>query len=247
MKNVIFCAETSSAVSAFSRDRIYSALQGEKSINLIIIDDLPWAVVNDKKYLQNIFSQPFYAIVGPRLRAIKWLLHSCELRIADNTIHLDIFELTANEIINQLAGTNADDYSYIEYPKPAKKDNWVPWFPVIDYERCVDCGQCLNFCLFDVYERTADKKVKVRTPQNCKNHCPACARVCPKQAIIFPLLQEKPFDGSPVVGDAPQIDMDELLNEDVYELLRNRRKRRTRLLAKDQIEQALAERKKCSD
>ena len=28
---------------------------------------------------------------------------------------------------------------------------WKPWFPVIDYDRCTNCMQCLTFCLFDVY------------------------------------------------------------------------------------------------
>ncbi|MEM9803556.1 MAG: hypothetical protein AAGA20_24785, partial [Planctomycetota bacterium] len=28
---------------------------------------------------------------------------------------------------------------------------WTPWFPVIDYDRCTNCMQCLSFCLFDVY------------------------------------------------------------------------------------------------
>src|SRR5687767_1981373 len=28
---------------------------------------------------------------------------------------------------------------------------WKPWFPVIDYQRCTNCMQCLSFCLFEVY------------------------------------------------------------------------------------------------
>src|SRR5690349_15887991 len=28
---------------------------------------------------------------------------------------------------------------------------WKPWFPVIDYDRCTNCMQCLSFCLFGVY------------------------------------------------------------------------------------------------
>src|SRR6266581_4822583 len=38
------------------------------------------------------------------------------------------------------AGTNA-----------AKHGDWKPWFPVIDYDRCTNCMQCLSFCLFGVY------------------------------------------------------------------------------------------------
>ena len=28
---------------------------------------------------------------------------------------------------------------------------WKPWFPVIDYDRCTNCMQCLSVCLFGVY------------------------------------------------------------------------------------------------
>ncbi|MBN2711654.1 MAG: hypothetical protein JXR97_04370 [Planctomycetes bacterium] len=59
------------------------------------------------------------------------------------------------------------------------------WYPVIDYGRCVDCGKCSEFCLFGVYKRDKDK-VSVARPQMCKPGCPACARLCPKGAIIFP-------------------------------------------------------------
>ena len=33
----------------------------------------------------------------------------------------------------------------------AKHGDWKPWFPVIDYDRCTNCMQCLSFCLFGVY------------------------------------------------------------------------------------------------
>lgn len=65
------------------------------------------------------------------------------------------------------------------------------WYPIIDYERCVQCGQCLNFCLFGVYS-DADGEVVVANPDNCKPGCPACARVCPERAIIFPHYVDDP-------------------------------------------------------
>ena len=33
----------------------------------------------------------------------------------------------------------------------AQHGAWKPWFPVIDYDRCTNCMQCLSFCLFGVY------------------------------------------------------------------------------------------------
>jgi len=59
------------------------------------------------------------------------------------------------------------------------------WYPVLDYSRCSGCRQCLNFCLFGVYA-LRDGRVTAVEPDNCKAGCPACARVCPAQAIMFP-------------------------------------------------------------
>jgi Pyruvate/2-oxoacid:ferredoxin oxidoreductase delta subunit len=78
----------------------------------------------------------------------------------------------------------------------AAGDFWRPWFPVIDYARCVNCRQCLEFCLFGVYETEADGRVAVGHPDHCKNNCPSCARLCPHMAIMFPKIDEE----SPVSG-----------------------------------------------
>ena len=85
---------------------------------------------------------------------------------------------------------------------------WIPWFPVIDRSRCKNCKQCLNFCLFGVYENAADGSVRVAHPENCKTGCPACARVCPHLAIIFPKHEGGPVNGAEVAeGDLARDDM----------------------------------------
>lgn len=68
------------------------------------------------------------------------------------------------------------------------------WYPVLDKTRCSECGKCHDFCLFGVYT-IEDRKVKVVHPQNCKNNCPACARMCPSKAIIFPKYEKSPING----------------------------------------------------
>jgi Pyruvate/2-oxoacid:ferredoxin oxidoreductase delta subunit len=75
---------------------------------------------------------------------------------------------------------------------------WIPWFPVIDRCRCKNCKQCLNFCLFGVYTTAANGTVRVEHPENCKTGCPACARVCPHLAIIFPKHGGTPVNGAEV-------------------------------------------------
>lgn len=60
------------------------------------------------------------------------------------------------------------------------------WYPVIDKLACVNCKQCHDFCLFGVYELDEDGRVTAANPDSCRPGCPACARVCPVGAIMFP-------------------------------------------------------------
>lgn len=72
------------------------------------------------------------------------------------------------------------------------------WYPVVDTRRCTACGQCVSFCLFEVYERDADEnRIRVARPDNCKAGCPACSRICPEGAILFPLCDEPAIAGAP--------------------------------------------------
>ena len=60
------------------------------------------------------------------------------------------------------------------------------WYPVIDYSRCTNCMECIDFCLFGVYGVDRIDTILVEQPDNCRKGCPACSRVCPENAIIFP-------------------------------------------------------------
>ncbi|MEZ6048431.1 MAG: ferredoxin family protein [Planctomycetaceae bacterium] len=60
------------------------------------------------------------------------------------------------------------------------------WYPVIDYSRCTNCMECIDFCLFGVYGVDQLDRILVEEQDNCKKGCPACSRVCPENAIIFP-------------------------------------------------------------
>src|SRR5207244_9212882 len=128
---------------------------------------------------------------------------------------------------------------------------WKPWFPVIDYQRCTNCMQCLSFCLFDVYGVTSDGKIQVRNQDNCKTECPACSRVCPEVAIMFPKYRHGPINGEEVNTDdirreAMKVDISALLGGDVYSLLRDRSaKAKSRFSKERDDERALKERQNC--
>jgi NAD-dependent dihydropyrimidine dehydrogenase PreA subunit len=72
------------------------------------------------------------------------------------------------------------------------------WYPVIDYSRCTNCLECLEFCLFGVYGVDTLERILVETQDNCKKGCPACSRVCPEQAIMFPDYKSPAIAGAPV-------------------------------------------------
>jgi NAD-dependent dihydropyrimidine dehydrogenase PreA subunit len=77
------------------------------------------------------------------------------------------------------------------------------WYPVIDYDRCRACGDCFEFCLFGTYTRTGDGGIVVTNPDNCKTGCPACARACPTQAIVFPECDDATIAGAASPPAAP--------------------------------------------
>jgi hypothetical protein len=74
------------------------------------------------------------------------------------------------------------------------------WYPVIDFNRCTNCMECIDFCLFGVYGVDKMERILVENPDNCRKGCPACSRVCPEHAIIFPQHRSAAIAGDNVAG-----------------------------------------------
>jgi NAD-dependent dihydropyrimidine dehydrogenase PreA subunit len=72
------------------------------------------------------------------------------------------------------------------------------WYPVIDYSRCTNCMECLDFCLFGVYGVDGLDRLVVENQDSCKKGCPACSRVCPENAIMFPDYKSAAIAGAAV-------------------------------------------------
>ena len=132
-----------------------------------------------------------------------------------------------------------------------KLEAWKPWFPVIDFDRCTNCMQCLTFCLFDVYGVDQKQQITVQNQDNCKTDCPACSRVCPEVAILFPKYGKGPINGDvvrkeDVQREAMKVDISTLLGGDLYGSLRSRqREARKRFSTERDESKALLERKRC--
>src|SRR5262249_14778211 len=73
-----------------------------------------------------------------------------------------------------------------------------PWVSGNCHSRCTNCMECIDFCLFGVYGVDAQERILVENQDNCKKGCPACSRVCPEHAIIFPDYKTPAIAGAAV-------------------------------------------------
>lgn len=239
------CAHTD-IVPAEKSDRIRLALAGAREV--VAVPDLCALAARGDETLRELANGSLI-VIACHERAVRWLFEYAGVAF-DPERHrvLSMRDMGAEAVISE-AGLTKDGQG--EPMAIGKKGEWVPWFPVIDYERCTKCGQCLSFCLFGVYETDADGKIVAANPENCKNNCPACARICPEVAIMFPKLNESPINGAPVTDAAlgsgnVQLNREGLASGDLYGKLAQRSAKRKRRLLKNEAEaRAVAERKAC--
>jgi NAD-dependent dihydropyrimidine dehydrogenase PreA subunit len=108
------------------------------------------------------------------------------------------------------------------------------WYPVIDYSRCTNCLECLDFCLFGVYGVDPLERILVENQDQCKKGCPACSRVCPQQAIIFPEYKSAAIAGAETGAvSGLKIDLSRLFGGDVGDALSAAVQERDRELVND--------------
>jgi len=162
----------------------------------------------------------------------------------DRIFFRDLDGTAPDQAVGLLESINADAGT-------RRPGGWKPWFPVIDFGRCTNCMQCLTFCLFDVYGVSPEKQIRVQNPSNCKTDCPACSRVCPEVAILFPKYRMGPINGDEVRTEdihreKMKVDISALLGGDIYAALRQRSVDAKERFTRERDEKrALEERKKC--
>ncbi|HUU60417.1 MAG TPA: ferredoxin family protein [Phycisphaerae bacterium] len=217
--------EHADVIPAATVEEVLSRLTGAAAA-VDVIPDLCELAARGDPVLRRIAESRPLRIAACYPRAVRWLFHAAGSPLPGEGVQL--FNLRTQPPEEIAAGMLSGAAPGAQPLAIARSGgDWMPWFPVIDYDRCEDCKQCLNFCLFGVYAPDGDGRVRVAEPANCKTYCPACARICPQTAIIFPKYEKPPINGGEAARedagpDAVRVDLAERIRGDVYETLRSR-------------------------
>lgn len=202
---ILFCrCANTDLVGPEAREEICRALRPQPSEKFWEVDDLCLLAEQRDPRLVEFAQQSGPAVIlACHARAVRSLMEfaGCPLPTETTILNLRGADMgRSRDVLQQLGLSVASASGPAEVtPAPAAADPaaWPPWYPVIDSARCVQCKKCMGFCLFGVYE-LVEGKVRVARPRSCKNNCPACARVCPNLAIIFPKCGDSPINGADV-------------------------------------------------
>jgi len=247
--SILYChCAYSQIISADVKRQVLKAITGA-GLKFETVPDLCEMAARHDPALKRWAGSEAIKIIACFPRAVKWLFHAGGAPLPQENVEiLNMRADSVQEIVSSLLGNEepAEPQKDIQLEKTG---DWVPWFPVIDYDRCENCKQCLNFCLFGVYELSDEEKVQVSNPANCKTNCPACARICPQTAIIFPKYSDSPINGDEVGEEYAQdektkVGIGELLKGDIHEIIRQRSKARKRFEKDTNQQQELSTRQK---
>jgi NAD-dependent dihydropyrimidine dehydrogenase PreA subunit len=219
-------------------------------VEVTVLSDLCGLVAKRKDLLSGLFrTDAEYMVIGCFPRTMNLIFDQVKEQTGQpgDCIHVNLIETSAQEAIHQIEEFCGDYKNNMVYREITGDTGWPSWYPVIDYTRCTACGQCADFCLFGVYEKNKSR-VQVVNPMGCKNNCPACARICPQTAIIFPKYKQ-----GGAIGGSKQIDeiaehtrqakdIREILGGDIYSALEQRKQKRKSIILHEAMRKAQEER-----
>jgi NAD-dependent dihydropyrimidine dehydrogenase PreA subunit len=59
------------------------------------------------------------------------------------------------------------------------------WYPMINSEKCAECGACVEKCTHGVYNKEKAPRPVVVYPEGCVQGCKGCGNLCPNGAIEY--------------------------------------------------------------
>lgn len=181
---IIICRCPAELVPEGTIDDIVKGV-GAVEADVIELNDLCAISLNEKYLLEDIAARYTRKIVVACYpRAVRSILKQGGIDFGYFHV-LNFRELSAGDIVSSLEKDHNIPAGKPDYHVHKTNLEVPAWYPVVDTSLCSLCGKCANYCLFGVYK--FDKKsLKVVSPLSCKNNCPACGRLCPESAIIFP-------------------------------------------------------------
>lgn len=167
------------------------------------LDDARWNILRDASQAE--LPCVLFSDLAPR--AIRALLNYAKIDTS-RVVIISLKNFAAQELFDSFNSSpffrhkkNSSENKCTDLSHPTPRSRW---YPLIDETACVGCFECVNFCLFGVYE-IGERTPRVAKPDACRDGCPACARVCPSAAIIF-ALHEEPL----IAGEFPATTAQEL-------------------------------------
>ncbi len=235
---ILYCHCSHAGVAPDDVRRGVLAALCERGLEFEAVADLCGLAARRDPLLRAVADTQAPIIIACYPRAVRWLFEMGGAPLPDNATILNMRTEPLDAILRALPAEGTAptrDPAAVEQELRPAPDDWVPWFPVIDRSRCRGCQQCANFCLFGVFT-IEDGTVVVKNPANCKTNCPACARICPQVAIMFPKLAESPINGAEVTEEDLarenlRVKASMLCGGDIYSALRERSRARRQRFA----------------
>ncbi|MFW6367029.1 MAG: 4Fe-4S dicluster domain-containing protein [bacterium] len=228
--------------------RLMAAVE-QSSVRHWIVPDLCLLVEQADDRLAEIAAAENLVVLACSERAVQALFSCAGHALPSHVKFVNMRDTTVDAALEVcgLSAASADTPAKGTFTFMPDPGEWVPWYPVLEHDRCVKCAQCAEFCLFDVDDRGEEGVPLVARPRNCKDNCPACARICPVNAIVFPKAADPEVSGNmpPEDGIAKeQTGMSEILKKGVMAGLRQRREqqREQQSMVRSEVRRALEER-----
>jgi len=248
IKKVFFCNCGANLIGTDRLNDIEAYLK-QMEHPYVVISDLCGCAIERKVEVNDLFVAADEAlIVACYPRGVRLLLENCGIDCQSRKLsYLNFRELNNDQIFSSLSFFFAEESVNQSILEMGNASLWPSWYPVIDYSRCTACGQCADFCLFGVYQKT-NNKVLVANPKGCKNNCPACARICPQIAIVFPKYEHSgAIAGSETIDEIAEqkrqnLDIDTILGSNIYKALEMRKAKRQSIIRNTAMQQAINER-----